>query len=142
MEAVEFPRFTGLVKRFLEDRLAESNMVIPVVTKNPTTLPVQWIRLSPQGGKPTLYEWRAMMNVYACGKNDIATELLAQKLHAWLIAAAGVDILVPEWSEPVKWVRLVQHISGPVPLEDDEDLPHIEEWRSVVTWHVLPVPKG
>lgn len=142
MEAVEFPRFTGLVKKFLEDRLAEENMDMPVVTKNPTSIPTQWIRLSPQGGKPTLYEWRAMVNVYACGTNDIAAERLGQKLHAWLLAAAGVGILVPEYPEAYPWVRRTLHISGPVPMENDEDQPNIEEWRSVVTWHVLPIPKG
>lgn len=83
-----------------------------------------------------------MMNVYVCGNDDITAERMAQSIHSWLIAAAGVDILVPEWPSPMAWVRDTQHISGPVPLENDEDLPDIEEWRSVVIWHVLPVPKG
>lgn len=142
METVDFPRVQRLAREFLLTQLAERGKAQSVSTKDPDELPAQWIRLRSQGGTPTLFEWRVMLDTYICANNEVVAEENSNLVHALMMAVPGVAIAVPEWPVPFAWVRRAQHISGPTLLDPDEDLPNIDVYRIVTTWHVLPIPKG
>lgn len=140
MDTVLFPPVQKLARDFLTAQLTERGKTMPVGTKNPSSLPVKWVRLESQGGDRDLWEWRPMINIYVYNRQDeVGHEGDSNLVHSLLLDAAGVDMLSPEYPEPYKWVRKTQHISGPTPVKDDE-LPDLDIFRIVVIWHVLPIP--
>lgn len=141
METVLFPRVQRLAREYLRTQLAAHGESQHVGTKNPTEED-RWIRLRSQGGNRTLYEWRVMLDTFIYAKDEVAIEGTANLVHSLMLDVPGVEIAIPEYPEPLAWVRRAQHISGPASLEPDEDLPDWEVFRVVTTWHVLPIPKG
>lgn len=139
MRVVRYPAVHRLTKNFLDQQLPAQGIVQPVGTKNPRTLPPQWIRLRSQGGPKSLWEWRCMMDVFVYANDETVAEDNANLVHSLMLDAAGVAIQAPEFPQPFTWVRLTRHISGPTPVEDEE-LPDLECYRFVVVWHILPIP--
>jgi len=83
-----------------------------------------------------------MLNVYVYSTDEVIAEENSNLIHALMLDAPGVAIAIPEWPEPLSWIRQARHISGPRSLDPDVDLPNLEVYRIVTTWHVLPIPKG
>jgi len=142
MEVPLFPRPQRLAREFLRTQLLAVGNTQHVGTKNPSKLPSEWIRLRSQGGPQTLYDWRVMLEVFVFATDEVVAEGNAIYVHSLLSNAAGVGIVVPEFEGPFPWVRKAVHVSGPTSIEPDEDLPNLEAYRIVTTWHVLPIPKG
>ncbi|AZS06578.1 hypothetical protein SEA_JACOREN57_11 [Mycobacterium phage JacoRen57] len=142
METVLFPRAQRLARAYLLTQLAERGLSQHVGTKDPDgDMPDQWIRLRMQGGPKTLYEWRVMIDTYCYATDEVVAEGNANLVHSLMLDVPGVAIAVPDWPEPFPWVRLARHISGPTALDSEEDLPNLEVFRIVTTWHVLPIPQ-
>ena len=139
MRVVRFPAVHRLTKNFLDQQLPDQGIAQPVGSKNPRVIPDQWIRLRSQGGPKSLVEWRCMMDVFCYAKAEDVAEDNANLVHSMMLDAPGVAIQAPEFPMPFTWVRRARHISGPTPVED-EDLPDLECFRFVVTWHILPIP--
>lgn len=142
MDTVLFPRVQRLAREFLRTQLAARGKDQPVSTKNPSKLPSQWIRLESEGGPRSLWEWQVMLNVYVYSTDEVIAEENSNLIHSLMLDAPGVAIAIPEWPEPLSWIRQARHISGPRSLDPDVDLPNLEVYRIVTTWHVLPIPKG
>jgi len=81
-----------------------------------------------------------MIDTYVYATDEVVAEGNANLVHSLMLDVPGVGITVPEYAGPYPWVRKAQHISGPTSLEPDEDLPNLEVYRIVTTWHVLPIP--
>lgn len=142
METILFPRVQRLAKSYLEAQLPTHGQAQPVSTKNPSSLPNKWIRLRAQGGPRSFVEWRVMLDTYIYATDETVAEGNANLIHSLMLDVPGVGITVPEYAGAYPWVRRTQHISGPSSLDPDEDLPNLEVFRVVTTWHVLPIPKG
>jgi hypothetical protein len=140
MDLVVFPRAQRLAKTLLEAQLTAQGKTQPIVTKNPSTIVPEWIRLRSAGGPRDLWEWRVMLEVFIYASDETVAEGNSNLVHSIMLDAAGVGIEVPEYPEAYPWIRKAVHISGPTPLESDEDLPQLEVFRVVTTWHVLPIP--
>lgn len=142
METVVYPRVQRLAREFLRTQLAEWGKQQSVSTKNPDELPSQWIRLESEGGPRSLWEWQVTLNTYVYSTDEVVAEENSNLVHSLLLDVPGVAITIPEWPEPYPWVRKARHINGPKALQPDVDLPNLEVYRIVTTWHVLPIPKG
>lgn len=140
MEVILFPRVQRLAREFLRTQLAARGKTQPVSTKNPSTLPAQWIRLRTEGGPRSMTEWRVMMETFVYATDEVIAEENSNLVHALMLDVPGVAIAIPEYPGPFPWVRMARHVSGPTSLEPDEDLPNLEVYRIVTTWHVLPIP--
>ncbi len=140
METILFPRVQRLAREYLRTQLAARGKAQPVSTKNPPTLPAQWIRLRVQGGPRNMVEWRVMLDTFVYATDETVAEGNAILVHSLMLDATGVGIAIPEYNGAYPWVRLTRHISGPSSLEPDEVLPNLEVFRIVTTWHVLPIP--
>lgn len=81
-----------------------------------------------------------MLNVFVCAKDEVVAEENSNLIHSLMLQVPGVAILVPDYVSPYPWIRLARHISGPTLLDSDEDLPSVSVYRSVCTWHILPIP--
>jgi hypothetical protein len=141
MKTILFPLHQRLARNFLREQLPVFGLDVPVVTKNPSSLPKEWIKLRSQGGPRDLVEWRAMLDIYVYSKDEVKAEGIANTVHSLMLDAPGVLIKTPEYSEPYPWIRLARHISGPTSLNPDDDLPHLEPFRIVSVWHILPIPR-
>lgn len=140
METVLFPRVQRLAREFLQTQLAARGKAQPVGTKNPSKLPAQWIRLRSEGGPRSLTEWRVMLDTFVYATDEVVAEENSNLIHSLMLDVPGVGITVPEFAGPFPWVRMARHVSGPTSLEPDVDLPNLEVYRIVTTWHVLPIP--
>lgn len=138
---VLFPRVQRLAKSYLEEQLPYHNKEQDVSTKNPAEMPDQWVRLETQGGPRSYVEWRVMLNVFIYSNDETVAEENSNLVHSLLLDVPGVGIVVPEYAGPYPWVRLSRHVSGPSSVTD-RDLPDLDCFRVVVTWYVLPIPKG
>lgn len=81
-----------------------------------------------------------MLDTYIYTMDEVVAEENSNLVHSLLLDVPGVGITVPEYAGPYPWVRRARHISGPTSLDPDEDLPNLEVYRIVTTWHVLPIP--
>lgn len=142
METVLFPRVQRLAREFLRTQLAAHGVPQTVSTKNPGQLPSRWIRLESEGGPRSFWEWQVTLNTYVYVTDEVEAESTSNLVHSLMLDVPGVAIAIPEWPEPYPWIRRARHINGPKALTPDEDLPNLEVYRIVTTWHVLPVPKG
>lgn len=142
METVLYPRVQRLAREFLRTQLAARGKDQSVSTKNPSTLPAQWIRLETEGGPRSLWEWQVTLNTFVYATDEVVAEENSNLVHSLMLDVPGVAIAAPEWPEPFAWVRRARHVNGPKALEPDVALPHLEVYRIVTTWHVLPIPKG
>jgi hypothetical protein len=140
MELVLFPRVQRLAKTLLEAQLTAQGKTQPVSTKNPSTLVPEWIRLRSAGGPRSLWEWRCMLEVFIYATDEVVAEGNSNLVHSIMLDAPGVAIEVPDYSGPYPWIRKAVHVSGPTLVEPDVDLPQLEVFRVVTTWHVLPIP--
>ena len=89
-----------------------------------------------------MWEWQVMLDTLVYATDEVIAEENSNLVHSLMLDVPGVAIAVPEWPEPFAWIRRARHVSGPVSLDPDEDLPNLEVYRIVTTWHVLPIPKG
>lgn len=144
METVLFPRVQRLAREYLRTQLTAFGKTQPVSTKNPDDdeLPPYWIRLRTEGGPRDLWEWRVMLDSFIYATDEVVAEENSNLVHALMLDVPGVGIAVPEYAGSYPWVRKAKHVSGPTSLEPDVDLPNLEVYRVVTTWHVLPIPKG
>lgn len=142
METILFPRVQRLARVFLQTQLEARGKTQPVGTKNPSKLPSQWIRLKSDGGPRSMTEWRVMLETFVYATDEVVAEENSNLVHALMLDVPGVAIAAPEFPEAFPWVRMARHVSGPSSLEPDVDLPNLEVYRIVTTWHVLPIPKG
>lgn len=141
MRTIRFPRVQRLAKAYLDAELPGQGLAgVPVSTKNPNDLPENWIRLRSQGGPQDLHQWRCMLDIFICGKDETVVEGNANLVHSMMLQVPGVGITVPEFDGPYPWVRLARHTSGPSLLDPEEELPEVEVYRVVTIWHVLPIP--
>jgi len=83
-----------------------------------------------------------MLEAFVYATDEVVAEENSNLVHALMLDVPGVDIAIPEYPNAFPWIRKAQHVSGPTPLEPDVDLPNLEVYRIVTTWHVLPIPKG
>jgi hypothetical protein len=142
METVLFPRVQRLARQFLRTELTARGKSQTVSTKNPRELPAQWIRLESEGGPRSLWEWQVTLNTYVYSTDEVVAEENSNLVHSLMLDVPGVAIAIPEYPEAFPWIRRARHISGPRQLMPDVDLPNLEVYRIVTTWHVLPIPKG
>lgn len=140
MKTILFPRVQRLAREYLLQELPAHGKAQPVGTKNPQTLPAQWIRLRAQGGPRNMVEWRCMVDTFIYATDEVIAEGTANLVHSLMLDVPGVAITIPEYPEAYPWVRMTRHISGPSSLEPDVVLPNLEVFRVVTTWHVLPIP--
>jgi hypothetical protein len=141
METILFPRVQRLAREYLLTQLAARGKAQFVGTKNPRELPSEWIRLRSQGGPRSFTEWRVMLDTYIYTTDEVVAEENSNLVQSLLLDVPGVGIVVPEYPGPYPWVRMARYVSGPTSLDPDEDLPNLEVYRIVTTWHVLPIPK-
>ena len=138
-ETVLFPRVQRLARTYLLAELGARGKSQPVVSKQPGTIPNQWIRIVSQGGPRSIWEWEPMLNVFVYANDEVVAEGNSNLVHSLLLDAPGVEIEVPEYDGAYRWIRRARHVSGPHNL-GDEDLPDLEMFRIVVIWHLLPIP--
>ena len=81
-----------------------------------------------------------MLDTFVYSTDEVVAEENSNLVHSLMLDVAGVGITVPEYAGPYPWVRKAIHVSGPRSLEPDVDLPNLEVYRIVTTWHVLPIP--
>ena len=139
MQTVLYPAVQNLARAFLSAALTEFGKPMPVSTKNPAQHPERWVRIESMGGNRTLWSYLPLINLYVYDYDEVTAEQNSNRVHSLMLDAPGVDIQVPEYPQPFKWVTRAQHISGPSSVKD-EDIPDLEVFRTVVTWRLHPIP--
>lgn len=87
-----------------------------------------------------MFEWQVTLNTFVYADDETVAEENAVLVHSLMLDVPGVAIAAPEHDEAFPWVRLSRHISGPTPINSDVDLPNLEVYRIVTSWHILPIP--
>jgi hypothetical protein len=139
METTLFPRPLLLAKTILDTALTERGKSMKVASKNPSTLPDRWIRLSTNGGPRSPGIWEVQIVSRYFDSDESLADANSGLIHGILMDAAGVAVTLPTGPADFPWVVWTRHVSGPVNLQD-EDLPELEVYQSAVVWALHYIP--